>query len=230
MTEKLSTGIRGLDRELSGGIQEGSLVSIVAGPATQSEHIFHKVIGERPTVYITTLRDATAVKDRLHGIDDNVLVKDVLGSQHMDKELIREITGTRQHSMSLTDTDDTLDSVYETIDDVDRQMNIVLDPVNPLEQREDRDAYGELINKFKSKLLQTGGIGFLHCISHEDSPPLRDVTLTISDMVARLELEPRKNGMEYKLTIPKNRGGKILLTEFEIKFDSEVHIDDTRNI
>jgi archaellum biogenesis ATPase FlaH len=230
MTAKLSTGIAGIDRELSGGIEPGSLLSIIARPATQSEALLHELTERRPTLYLSTLREATAVKQRLNGECDEVVVRDVLGTRTMNKEFMKEITGARGNSMSVNETEGHLDAVYETVEQVDREMNVILDPVNPLEETANRDAYREVINKLKSTVLETGGLGVLHCITLEQAPALRDVTLTISDVVVELELVSATNEMQYQLTIPKNRGGPTLLEESTVKFEPQVRIDETRNI
>lgn len=230
MTEKLSTGIRELDRELSGGIEAGSLLSVIAGPATQSEALFHQLIERRPTLYLSTLREAAAVEQSLAGLSDELFVKDVLGERRMERESLKEITGTRGYSMSIGTADDVLDTVYETIDQVDRRMNVLIDPVNPLEETDERGAYRDVLNKFKSKIMETGSLGVLHCITLEDAPAMRDVTLAISDVVIEIDLISLTNEMQYQLTIPKNRGGTPMLDETTIKFDKEVWIDDTRNI
>lgn len=230
MTEKLSTGIEELDRELSGGIGPGSLVSVIAGPATQSESLFHQLIELRPTLYLSTLREAAAVEGNLGGLSDDLFVKEVLGERRMERESLKEITGTRGYSMSIGTADGVLDTVYETIDRIDRRMNVVIDPVNPLEETDERGAYRDVLNKFKSKLLETDSLGVLHCITLEDAPPMRDVTLAISDVVIEIELISLTNEMQYQLTIPKNRGGTPMLDETTVKFESEVWIDDTRNI
>lgn len=230
MTEKLSTGIEELDRELSGGIEEGSLLSVIAGPATQSEALFHQMIEQRPSLYLSTLREAEAVEQSLGGLSDDLFVKDVLGERRMERESLKEITGTRGYSMSIGTADGVLDTVYETIDQIDRQMNVVIDPVNPLEETDEVGAYRDVLNKFKSKAIETDSLGVLHCITMDDAPSLRDVTLAISDVVIELELVSLTNESQYKLTIPKNRGGTPLLDETTIKFESTVWIDDTRNI
>src|SRR6056297_1102355 len=138
---KLQTGIQRIDRELDGGIEQGSLLSVIAGPATQSEALFQQLIGERPTLYLTTLREPESVEQRL-GIDsEEVYVTDVRGGQTMDREFTKQITGTRSYSMSIDGTDDILDAVYETIERVDREMNVILDPINPLEETDQSGAY-----------------------------------------------------------------------------------------
>lgn len=228
--EKLGTGIRGLDRELSGGIEAGSLVSIIAGPGTQSEHLFQQTIGLRPTLYLSALRESEAVEENLGDVEGDVFVEDLRNTSRMDKDLVKELTGSRGYSSPITNGDETLETVYELIEKVDRRMNIILDPVNPLEETGGKDVYREVINKFKSKVLETKSLGILHCITLEEAPPLRDVTLAISDVVIELELVSATNEMQYQLTVPKNRGGEPLLSETEVVFDSTVVIDETRNI
>ena len=230
MEEKQKTGITNLDRELDGGIEQGSLLSVIAGPATQSEALFDQLIDQRPTLYLTTLREPESVTQRLGGETDGLFVKDVRGGQTMDKEYMKQLTGSRSYSMGIDHSADILDAVYETIERVDREMNVILDPINPLEETGDSETYRAVINKFQSKMLDTGGVGVLHCITLEDAPPLRDMTLAISDIVFELDLVRLKNEMQYRLTIPKNRGGTPLLDQTTVKFDSEVWIDDTRNI
>lgn len=230
MTENLSTGIDGLDRELSGGIEPGSLLSVIAGPATQSDALFHQMIEQRSTLYMTTLRKPEAIEQRLNGTADQVFVKDVVEKETMNKEAIKEITGTRGFSSSGKTGAEILDTVYENIDKVDSEMNVILDPVNPLEEVDNKDTYTEVLNTFKSKMLETGGLGVLHCITLDGSPPLRDVTLAISDVVIELELVSGTNKRQYQLNIPKNRGGTPMLEDTEIKFDDNVWVDDTRNI
>lgn len=227
---KLGTGIDKLDRELSGGIEAGSLVSVIAGPATQSEHLFQQMIGLRPTLYLSALREAGAVAENLGDIETAVSIKDVQKTNKMDQDLIRELTGSRGYSSPISNGDEKLDTVYQLIEKVDRQMNIMVDPVNPLEKTDGKDSYREVINKLKSKALETDSLGILHCITLGEAPPFRDITLAISDVVIELELVPGTNEIQYQLTIPKNRGGEPLLSETEVVFDSGVTIDETRNI
>lgn len=230
---KLGTGIDKLDRKLSGGIEAGSLVSVIAGPATQSEHLFQQMIGLRPTLYLSSLRESGAVAENLRDVETDISIKDLQKTDKMDQNRIRELTGSRGYSPPISNGDEKLDTVYQWIEKVDRQMNIMVDPVNPLEKLENsdgRDSYREVINKLKSKMLETNSLGILHCITLGEAPPFRDITLAISDVVIELELVPATNEVQYQLTIPKNRGGEPLLSETEVVFDSGVTIDETRNI
>lgn len=229
--ERLATGIEGIDRELSGGLEPGSLLAVRAGPATQSEALLHTLMERRPTLYLSTLRTAEAVRGRLDGRFAELLVEDVLGPQTMDNERSTDLLGTRTRSVSQTETTaGALDGVYEALDRVDRRMNVLIEPINPLERTDFRTGYRELLTKLKSTAVETGGLAVLHCVRPDQPPELRDVTLTISDVVVDLELTRDRGDLEYQLTIPKNRGGTTLLEKTTVKFDSRVWIDDTRAI
>lgn len=229
--DTLSTGIDTIDRRMSGGIEPGSLVALVAGPTMQSEALLHELIEMRPTLYLTTLREPSAVENDLERLaTDEVFVEYAGKSQQMDNEFLKEMTGSRSYTPTFMDDDNVLDTVYEMVREVDERANVILDPVNPLEEAEPRDAYREVLNELKTTVMDTGGVGVLHCITLEDAPALRDVTLTFADVVWELDLVSLSGTMEYQLTIPKNRGGTPVLEETSIVVDSEVWVDDSRNI
>lgn len=231
MDNNLSTGIPRLDDRLSGGLAPGSLIALVAEPSMQSEALLYEMMEARPTLYMTTLRDPEAVENDLEGtVDEEFFVEYAGESQTLDNDLLKEMTGTRSFTSSFTDVESELDTVYETVGKVDRQLNMIVDPVNPLEEAENKGTYREVLNQLKTTALETGGIGILHCLTHEGSPPFRDLTLTFADIVLDLDLVTLTNDMEYQLTIPKNRGGKPVLEQTSIVVDSNVWIDDSRNI
>lgn len=230
MVAKISTGIDAIDRELSGGIEPGSLVALVADPAMQSEALLHQIATTQQTLYLTTLRGTTAVENTLDGFGGDVFVKNVRDEKPMDNEFLKQVTGSRSYTSPLENGDRVLDEVYDTVRRIDRGINVVLDPINPLEETDNTDTYREILNELKSKLLATDGLGVLHCITLDDVPPLRDVTLAISDVVVKLELVQMKNRMEYRLTIPKNRGGTPLLEDTTVVIDSDIWIDESRQI
>lgn len=229
--ERLSTGMQPVDRQLSGGIKPGSLLAINAGPSTQSESLLHKIIGTRPTLYLTTLRKVEAVESGLpKPLRDNVFVKSVAQQQSMDNEFLREVTGSGSYNPTFGSSDSIVDAVYEIISNIDRDINVIVDPTNPLEESENKDVYREVLNELKATMLETNGLGVLHCIRAEESPALRDTTLTISDVVWELELSTKMDNQEYELTIPKNRTGTPVLDKITIKFDADVWVDETRTI
>lgn len=252
MGPKLSTGIDGIDRHLSGGLEPGCTVALLASPAMQSERLLHELIAHRPTLYLTTLREPDSVREDLERVaNDDVWVEFVGTERPTADERLEHVTttgdrnavadgqpgGVNGHRTVSDDQDsvtgatsDILDTTYETLHSVNQQANVILDPVNPLEESRDRERYREVLNELKSTMLATGGVGVLHCITHRDPPSFRDVTLAIADVVWELDLVSLQNRLEYQLTIPKNRFGPPVLEENSIVFDSRVWVDESRNI
>lgn len=230
---RLSTGIDSLDRRLSGGLEPGSVLAIVASPSSQSEALIHQLMGERPTCYVTTLRRPESIEasvptevDREVGLH----VEYAGDPPSMNNEFLRQITGKRTHSLARQDGASAIENAYEVIGQVTECANVVVDPTNPLERAGEPDAYRELLNRLKSTSLETGGLGVLHCIAQDDAPAHRETTLTVADVVWDLELASTMNGLEYQLTVPKHRGRSPILEQIKLKIDPEVWIDDSRTI
>jgi KaiC/GvpD/RAD55 family RecA-like ATPase len=228
----LSTGIDALDRRLSGGLDAGSLLAVVAAPTSQSEQLLHKLMAERQSVYITTVRKPEAIRNDL---DDGRADRDVrveyAGARHsMDNEFLKAVTGNRTTTVGSTTGNPALDTVYDVVETVGTEQNVIVDPTNVLEESEQPTAYREVLNRLKSRLLDTGGLGVLHCITEDDPPGLRETTLTIADVVWKLDLTRQHDGFQYQLTIPKNRSGIPILEEISLMIESDIWIDDSRTI
>jgi KaiC/GvpD/RAD55 family RecA-like ATPase len=231
MTEKISTGLKTIDRQLSGGLEPGSLLSLVAKPTRQSEGLLRKIAETRPTLYLTTLRKEEAVEAELpESLTDSVFVKSTSRQHSRDDEFSGERPGNGSDTPTASAPDTMVDSVSDIISDVDRDINVIVDPTNPLEETGDKDAYRQVLNELKSTMLDTGGLGILHCIGRRGPPAFRDITLTISDVVCELNLESNMDKLEYQLTIPKNRGGYPILEKTTLKMDSDIWVDGSRRI
>ncbi|MFB6161425.1 MAG: RAD55 family ATPase [Haloferacaceae archaeon] len=231
MTEMLSTGVEALDRRLDGGLPVGSLLALVAPPASQSEALIHDLMDERPTLYVTTIRQREAVEAELVADDHDaeVVVTHAGGTASMDSEFLKEVTGNRTHALGSGD-DRLLDDVYEAVERVDRPMNVVVDPANPLERTDKRRAYQEVPNRLKATLVETGGLGVVHCISSVEVPALRETTLTVADVVWDLDVVEGSDSVEHQLLVPKNRRGTVVLEETTLVFEPHIHVDDSWNI
>jgi KaiC/GvpD/RAD55 family RecA-like ATPase len=148
MTDRVSTGIEKIDRELSGGIEVGSLFAISAGPAMQGEALLQRMMQRQPTYYLTTLRDPEAVRESLGALDQELAVEDLRNRREIDNDFLKQITGSRTRTFTPTDGDEPLENAYEAVEGIDRPANVV-DPVNPLEQTENRALYREVLNELK---------------------------------------------------------------------------------
>jgi len=234
MGDVLSTGVEGLDRQLGGGLEAGSLLAIVTTPATQSHALIHELMEQRPTLYITTMRSRAAIETELDlaGGDDgfSVTIEEVSDTISLDNDAVKELTDNRTYTADVGRGEKVLDGVYEEIQRVDGAANVVVDAANPLERSEKRNAYQGLLNELKETMLETGGLGVLHCITLEETPPLRETTLTTADVVWELDIGTVGRNLEFQIQIPKNRTGEAVLDEITLKIGREVRIDDSRNI
>jgi KaiC/GvpD/RAD55 family RecA-like ATPase len=230
MGERVSTGIATLDRHLDGGLRPGTMLAIVAEPSTQSETLMHSIMRKRPTLYISTVRRQAAVEDALDrsGTDRDVTVEYAGTEVPLQNEFLVELTGDRSASMEFTTETAGIDDAYEAITAFDEPGTVVVDSTNPLERTDKAPAYRALLNTLKTQVTETGGVGVLHCISHEGNPGFRETTLTLADMVWELDLVSVPSGNEYRLRIPKNRGGKVINDDISLMLGRDVTVDNTQ--
>lgn len=233
MVEELSTGVTGLDRRLGGGLEAGSLLAIVTTPATQSHALIHELMEERPTLYITTMRSQAAIERELqlaHNGNISVTVEEVSNATSLDNDALKQLTDDRTYTAEIGDKEVVLDDVYEEIQRIDGRANVVIDATNPLERSDKRNAYQGLLNALKERVLKTGGLGVLHCITLEGAPQLRETTLTNADVIWELDVGRVGKHLEFQMQIPKNRTGEAVLDEITLKIGRSISIDDSRNI
>jgi KaiC/GvpD/RAD55 family RecA-like ATPase len=233
MPEELSTGVDGLDRRLNGGLQAGSLLAIVTPPAAQSNALIHELMQERPTRYVTTMRSLAAIERELElafngGV--SATVEEVSDTISLDNDALKRLTGDRTYTAEVGNGNTVLDDVYEQIQQIDGNANLVIDAANPLERSDRRNAYQGLLNELKETVLEEDSLGVLHCITLEDVPSLRETTLTTADVVWELDIGSVGRSVEFQMQIPKNRTGTAVLDDITLKIGHDVQIDDSRNI
>lgn len=207
-------GVDALDEHLDGGPRPGTLVSLTAPPESQAGTLFYALMRERPTVYITTLRREDAVRDELDFVLDG------------DAEFTIKDVGYKNP----------IRNVNQAIEQADRaradgtEKNIIVDTMAPLERTGKFSRYVDLMNAIKSHLLQVGGMALFYCTERGTAPELREVTLTISDIVMNLEVATDKSNVENHLTVPKFRGREVVDEVIKLKLGSEALVDTSRNL
>lgn len=232
---KLPTGIDSIDRQLGGGIEAGSLVSFLTPPAAQSHSILEQLMKERPTTYITTLRSRRAIQHDLQHYSSDEIEISIYEVGEACTEMsnkMEQLVGSEIHRLNTIDRETTLDDIDEIVKSVDTSVNIIIDPVNPLERSDSRVAYQNLLKNLKSKILETDSLCILHSTRLESPPPFRETSLTMSDVVWELDVvSGRKDNLEIQTRIPKNRGGDAVLEKVTlVVYGTEVYTDDSRNI
>lgn len=208
MAGRLETGIDVLDRKLNGGIPPGRIIALSASPASQSELLLYELTDARGSLYLTTRRSDQAVRDAIESTDapvGNPTVRDIGGNEPLDQanRLIRALP---------------------------EGANLIVDPADPLENREP-SRYQNFLNDLQTHMVNTGSIAFLHCLDGANDPPQnRNTTLHMADVVFDLETEVRGTDIENRLSIPKFRGGTALTETIKLELADTVAVDTSRDI
>ena len=207
MVERLPTGITVLDRQLDGGIPEGSIVLLVAPPASQSELFLYELTTTRGTLYLTTVRSGTAVEDAIDRVPSRV-----------GNPTVRDIGG-----------DAPLDNAHSLVRDLPEGANLVVDVMDPLERADPR-RYRGFLNELQTHLVNTRGLAVLHAMRGSSIPENRDYTKHMADVVFDLRTSIDGAEIENRLAVPKFRGGSALEETIKLKMTEEVSIDTSRDI
>lgn len=201
------TGIEVLDRRLDGGIPEGSVVALVAPPESNAELFLYQLTSSRPTLYLTSIRSAAAVRDAL--------------------EATRAPKGEpKVHELG---TAEPLDRANRAVGQLRGDATLIVDPVDPLESRE-TSRFVSFLNELQTHMQNTSNIAVLHCLADDDQPPNRRMTLHAADVVFNLDMEVRGSNLVNRLTVPKLRGGRAITEEIKLELTEEVAVDTSRDI
>jgi KaiC/GvpD/RAD55 family RecA-like ATPase len=206
MADRLSTGIPVLDRQLEGGIPAGSLVLLLADPASQSELFLYELATTRRTLYLTTIRTEQAVRDAVE----------------------RYRGGIRQLTIRDIDSAAPLDTANTLVKDLPEESNLVIDVMDTLEAT-DTARYRAFLNELQNHLVNTGGVAMLHAMK-DGSTATRNMSVHMADVVFDLQTDIRSNQVVNRLAVPKFRGGKALEDTIKLKLTGGITIDTSRDI
>ncbi|MFC6941544.1 RAD55 family ATPase [Salinirubellus sp. GCM10025818] len=204
--ERISTNIRMLDHHLGGGIPVGSITALVSPPASQVNPLFYALMGERSWLYLSTYRSERAVSDEL----DELLWGDV------DIEFVGVERPARR--------------THEALQRTDEDRHVIVDTMNPLEKIAHESRYVDLLNGLKEYLLDHDRVAVCHCTRLCDPPPLRESTLTVADMVWKLDTTVEKQGIENTLIVPKHRSRETVEDVIKLDLGEEAAVDASRNV
>lgn len=207
MVKRLSTGMSVLDRQLGGGIPAGSIVTLSASPASQSELFLQELSTSRGTLYLTTIRSDQAVKDAFDR-----------ATTRTGSPTVRDVGG-----------DAPLDRANRFIRELPQEANLIIDIVDPLE-RSRRSRYREFLNELQTHMINTGSVVVLHAMAGDSIPENRDMTKHMSDLVFDLQTEITASEILNRLAIPKFRGGRALEEPIKLRLTEGVTVDTSRDI
>ncbi|AUG46360.1 transcriptional regulator [Haloarcula taiwanensis] len=207
VTQRFEMGVRALDRKLNGGIPTGSLVTLLAEPASQAELFLSEFVARQETVYLSGEQAPTTVTSALRSRRETY---DDLAVSQLDREA--PVSDALAHAEELTDG-----------------ALLVIDPVEPLE-RADTGEYRAFLETLQARLTQTGSIAVLYALKHGRTPSQRHRTEYTSDIVLDLETKRRDDAIENRLYIPKFRGGRALTEPICLDLTDRISVDTTRDI
>lgn len=207
------TGISGLDDELDGGIMPGSLVAIETDTTGQGDSMLRHLAAQQPTIYISTTRGKETAEMWLH-----------------DHQLLFDMTHVH---IEYAGGDDKLGSIGSYLEGLEKPMNIMLDPVNRLAQR-DEEEYLKTLHVLKSYLSQYRRIGYLHVQTtpRDDAETIAQNLAAIyrtADMVWKLSGSPRQSNIT-ELQITKHRAHQTPEQAIKLRIGAEITVDPSRGI
>ena len=207
MSDTVSTGVPTLDRKLGGGIPSGTLVALLAEPASQAELFLSAIARQRETVYLTPERTPTAVSTALrerHGDCDGVAV-------------------------TALDRDAPVADATQYVERLPEESLLVVDPVGPLE-RVDPGQFRTFLTALRAQLSRTDSVAVLHGLKHEGEPTQRHRTEYMADLVFDVVTDADAGDMETLLLVPKFRGGAALTEPVRIELTDRIAVDTSRDI
>ena len=207
MADRLRTGIDVLDRKLEGGLPAGSVVTLCATPASQSELFLYELTNVRETLYLSFNRDERAVADGF----------------------ARTTAHTGEPTIQYVPDDAPFDRASKAIGTIPERANVVCDPVDVLERKAPAE-YRNFLNGLRSTVAETGSLAVLHCLDGERVPALRDTTEHMTDAVFQLRTGVEGDTVSNRLAVPKLRGGRALTDTVKLQLTDTVAIDTSRDI
>lgn len=207
MSDRLETGIPALDRKLDGGLPPGSIVALNASPASQSEQVIRDLAAARKTLVVTTRRPRAAVERSLgrRGLrPDTVAVREV-------------------------DPEGSLDHVFTCVRALDERTNLVIDPIDPIEQLPER-RYVDFLSQLQEHVQEKDSLAILHSLKSDATVANRGVTEYMSDVVFELSTDVNGDNIENRLVVPKFRDGHPFKEVLKLELRNKVAVDTSRDI
>lgn len=213
-TNRLTTGIDALDRNLAGGLPPGRLLTFLAPADTQSELLVKQLAAEHDCLYLSTLRPKWEVEEE---------VSDFVQRALADRSVVNNV------KIEQLKSGDRLDDARQHIQDISDPSIVIVDSINELEDTE-TDRYVRFLDNVKERLWETGSVGVFFGIESQEVPKNRSITLRRADMIWQLRRSVSAQDIEHLLVISKFRSGRALSEPLKLELTDEVGVDTSRDI
>lgn len=226
---KINTGLDNLDRELGGGLTQGTITTITTPADSQGEVMFDRFTDLYPTLYITLEQSPVVLNRRV--------------SQQEAKTTLNEQDHIRVENLSqISDPEeviDEVDTVFENFESIVEDANVdeytvIIDPIDTVEKMGD-EYINELFSVLHEHLYRKDVdvvrpcVVYLHALDQADTTA-RNITHHLSDTTMRIYRQRNGVDMEYFLFVLKNRFGESLDSGLKIRVGNSISVDNSRNI
>lgn len=176
---------------------------LASPPASQCNPLFYSFLKDRAWLYLSIYRSEAAVERELeHTSAGDVRAKHI-------------------------GVDQPVKNMYHILEQIETDRHVIVDTINPLEAK-GYSEYADLVNGLKDYLIDTDRIALSHCTTGTP-PALREVTLTMADIVFKLEFTDDVS-TENRVTVPKYRCKEAVDEVIKLGLGQDVSVDTTRNI
>jgi KaiC/GvpD/RAD55 family RecA-like ATPase len=206
VTEAFSTGVPALDRKLDGGVPPGTLVALLAEPASQSELFLTELAERHETLYLSAERSPTAVS---RSVGVSVSANDL--------------------AVTALDRDAPVVDALDYVEQLPDGAAVVVDPVDPLERAE-AGRYRSFLTELQSAVTNRDAVAVVHALKHGGAPEQRHRTEYMADLVLDLQTVVQGDSVENRLRVPKFRGGRALADTLRVSLTDRIAVDTSRDI
>lgn len=159
----LRTGVDPIDDALGSGLPEGSIVTLTAEAASQSEQLLYALTAERGTLYLSTDRTAESLRYAIRSTPVEA-----------GEPTVRRLEG------------DSLAEAEALVGKLPESATLVVDAVDALE-RAGRSRYVSFLTELEAAVRRTGSLAVLYGVDGPSPPANRAVTERIADVVFEFE-------------------------------------------
>lgn len=226
-TKLLSTGLPTLDKELDGGLLQGSLVYLTADPMTMGEIFLYQFIQQRSSYYVNTERKPEYILNNLKKFGcgvSGIKFIDIHGKYYEKAGKLLDRGELRDYEV--------LDFYFKQLETIDaKEINLIVDTITFFQQLEvKRSKFKELIDVIYDIMKRTEGLGFLYGIKGDSRSLIENEVINICDAVFDISLIRKADKTTTELTIPKARDRPIHGNVLKFKIEGGIIMDTSREI
>lgn len=204
---KLRTGMPEIDRQLGGGLPAGGITVLEAPPGSQAYLLLQELTSSRGTIWISFARPEAHIQ---HSLEESPATSGECTIKHIKTNRVN--------------------TVKKLLTAVPDRSNIILDPIEILEESLTSDEYREFLGHLQDHLIERESIAVLYGNREDSVPDGRVTSKYFADVVLEITKRPSGENIEYFLQVPKYRRGECPSSVIKLDLNTRVDVDTSRDI